>query len=293
MIVSNDICAVITTFHPESSFRSRIEVVLKQVGYIVVINDSGSDTFFDTSFDGYKNITYLKNKSNLGIAKSLNKAINQAIKIGYRWILTLDDDTLISATYTSELLNFYNTTKIENIGIISLSRNSTINSEDDGKQLVCSNKINLKRSIITSGSFFNSEVFEEVQGFDDSFFIDLVDFDFCTKLRKKNYKIIQLSKIGMKHKVGNSRIYSIFGFHIVIYNHLPFRLYYQIRNSLAFSKKHICFEPILSIYILFDIFRLPIKAILFENQKKIRIKYLFYGLWDSLRGKMGKVTVDF
>ena len=41
--------------------------------------------------------------------------------------------------------------------------------------------------------------FEAVGGFNEDQFIDLVDYDFCTKVRKKGYKVIQLSNIGMRH----------------------------------------------------------------------------------------------
>lgn len=150
-----------------------------------------------------------------------------------------------------------------------------------------------KRTLITSGCIFNVATFRDVGGFDESLFIDLVDFDFCTKLRKSGRKNVLLNKVGMDHRVGNSRTVRWLGKKIVIYNHSPFRLYYQMRNVFSFARKHMTFDPFLCLYLLLDVFRLPLKALFFEQEKRVRLFYLAVGLWDGLLCRGGGLTRRF
>ena len=146
--------------------------------------------------------------------------------------------------------------------------------------------------MITSGSLSHVSAFESAGGFNEKFFIDLVDFDYCTKLRKNGYELVQLAGIGMHHKVGDSVIRSVFGVPVTVYNHAPFRSYYQVRNAFFFFKENIRFDPVLSFYVLLDVIRVPLKAVLFEKDKKKRLRYAVKGLKDGLKGKIGKIDVQ-
>ncbi len=150
-----------------------------------------------------------------------------------------------------------------------------------------------KRTLITSGCLLKISTFRDVGGFDESLFIDLVDFDFCTKLRKSGRTIVLLNKVGMDHRVGNSRTVRLLNQKIVIYNHSPFRLYYQMRNVFSFARKHLPFDPLLCLYLLLDVFRLPLKTLFFEKQKPARFYYLARGLLDGLLSRQGKLTRRF
>ena len=233
-------------------------------------------------------VTYIKNKTNYGIAKSLNIGISASKCLGYQWVLTLDDDTLITKSYVKEMIDFYSTEMedINNIGAIALTRDSQTNS-----QIITAQHYKRKRALITSGCLSHVSVFEAVKGFNEDLFIDLVDYDFCTKVRKKGYKIIQLSSIGMQHKVGNSVHRKFLGISLTVYNHAPFRLYYQVRNSYVFLTHHFTYDPLLSCYLLLDILKVPLKAIFFETQKFSRLGFALRGIKDGLVGRLGKIDV--
>ncbi|HHI92134.1 MAG TPA: glycosyltransferase [Gammaproteobacteria bacterium] len=280
------ICAVMTTFSPDNSMLPRVMRVLEQVGHVIIVDDTGTYSHeFSHDLEKYS-VTYVKNVVNSGIAKSLNVGVASAVDLGYQWVLTLDDDSLISETYVAKLIDFCNKNEklIGMIGVIALTRGENRNSELELGHHYCD-----KRAVITSGSLFHVDVFNSVGGFNEDLFIDLVDFDYCTKLRKKGYKIIQLPTIGMQHKVGDSVVKNIFGFSVTIYNHAPFRLYYQVRNPFLFFKINFMFDPYLSCYFLLDIFRIPLKTLFFECQKIKRLGFIFRGLKDGLVGKTGKI----
>lgn len=288
MSAPNDVVAVVTTFHPTSAILPNLERIAAQIGRIIVVDDSGAThSHSDIHLAAIDKITLIRNEANIGIAASLNRGLAHAARLGCQWVLTLDDDTLISNSYVSDVLAFAESGRAPALGLVACSRGENgLETRHNGTGF------QLKRTLITSGCLFDIQLFQDLGGFDERLFIDLVDFDFCTRLRKAGRQLVLLDKIGMQHKVGHSKSIRILGRTTVIYNHAPFRLYYQIRNTLFFAKKHFAFDPVLCGYLLLDIVRLPIKALFFEQQKASRLRYLAQGLFDGLRGKGGRITED-
>ena len=281
-LLVNDICAVVTTFDLSEGLISRVLNVIEQVDYLIVVDDSGNDnSYFFKELVGNGRFHYFARLSNDGIAQALNDGIVQAAELGYKYVLTLDDDTDISSDYVSRVLEFKNSTSLS-AAVIACSRDG-----DSGASL--SRNYNLKRAVITSGSLISLEAFFEVGGFSNDLFIDLVDFDYCFRVRERGYSVVQLSYMGMKHKVGMSRIVRLPFFSITIYNHSPFRLYYQTRNTFYFFFRFINSEFFYSFYLVLDLLRIPLKILFFEKDKKLRFKYYFLGIFHGIKKQYGKL----
>jgi rhamnosyltransferase len=221
----------------------------------------------------------------VGIAKSLNFGLRYAQSLGYEWVITLDDDTLLSTTYLSDVFAFAEANEAVNFSIVACSRGDEFSLD----------KVNVydfteKRVLITSGSVFKIRDCTDIGGFDERMFIDLVDFDFCTRARLSKGPLIQLNKVGMIHKVGNSKTLTLCGMSIVVYHHAPFRLYYQVRNVFIFARKHLIASPALTVYLFADIIRIPLKAVFFERDKVVRLQYILRGFYDGIFNLGGKLT---
>lgn len=281
--------AVVTTFHIGESLRTHVERIAEQVEVVILVDDSGNPSRQDTvTLAGMEKVTLLRNEDNLGIAAALNRGIARAGAMGCDWIITLDDDTLVSRTYLDDVFSFVQTNAHPDAGLIACSREGSIpRTQEDPSGF------KIKHTLITSGCVFEFSTFQEIGGFDERMFIDLVDFDFCTRLRRSGRSLVQLNKAGMAHRVGDARKVHVLGMTIMVYNHAPFRLYYQMRNVFFFARKHLAFDPILSVYLLLDMFRLPLKAMVFEPHKRARLFYLYTGLLDGLRGRGGRLTRRF
>lgn len=289
MIFRRKVAAVVTTFNAGGAVLPNLVRIAGQVMVVILVDDSGG-LFPTNDLDcaEIKNIIVLRNEGNLGIAVALNRGVAKAEALGFEWVITLDDDTLVSMTYVDDLCAFIQNGEQLSLGLIALSRrNGKSSVSNDIEGLI------FKRNLITSGCLFKIATFQHVGGFDESLFIDLVDFDFCTKLRKTGRVIVLLNKVGMEHRVGNARTVHLLGQEIVVYNHSPFRLYYQMRNVFPFTRKHLLFDPLLCLYLLLDVFRLPIKALFFEQQKLARFYYLAWGLLDGLLCREGRLSRRF
>ena len=108
---SNNICAVIVTYHPDNGLRERIEQIRHQVDKLLIVdNNSASDCVamirrISTDLD----VDVIENESNLGVAEALNQGFEYAECFGdrYSWVLTLDQDTYCYSTLIQQLTLAY------------------------------------------------------------------------------------------------------------------------------------------------------------------------------------------
>ncbi|MGQ4869871.1 glycosyltransferase [Aeromonas caviae] len=279
------VCAIVTTFHPEQNFRSNIVSLLSQVALVIVVDDSGYEKAPINIVDSIEknDIIYLVNKENIGIAASLNVGIEYAKKLGFEYMLTLDDDSVLSENYVNKLYSFL----IENKHV-ALVNGDYGGYGGYGGYHIKTNPIE-RRVVITSGSLFSYTSFKEIGGFDELFFIDCVDFDFCIRLRNKGGKIISLPNVVFEHKIGESTHQSSTIKFLSTHNHSPFRIYYQTRNSIYFFKKHFFSHPLYCIFVLKTIFSLPLKIVLLDSNKGTKLKYYLIGMIDAMLGRWGKI----
>lgn len=281
---SGEICVIMTTFDPEPSIADRISDIIPQVGHIILVNDSGSEKVKNKLYDLFSTsdkISLIHNETNSGIAYSLNVGVQLANKIGYSWLLTLDDDSRVKKDFVDKLLQSYEMAISQyKVGIISLSRE---NNQGETKPIIVT-----KRGAITSGSFFSFNVFELAGGFREELFIDLVDYDFCIKIRKLGYSILKSSEVGMFHPVGKITSHNLFGYNIKTYNHPAFRKYYIARNSIVLSKENIIYDPLLSFVLIWDVFYTFIKVLLFEVEKVEKVKCLVKGVFHGVINKFDR-----
>lgn len=292
--LEREVAAVVTTFSPAPAIVRNLRQIASQVARVIVVDDSGkgSATAMIESA-GFSNLVLLMNEANLGIAAALNRGVAEAAARGYRWVVTLDDDTLVSERYVQDVFDFMDQHPDIAFGVVACGRQRE-RSRDAARE--CQDKdipFREKRNLITSGCVFEIATHDAIGGFDECMFIDLVDFDFCIRLRKSGRKVIELARAGMMHTVGASRTARLLGLVLTVYNHAPFRLYYQARNTILFASKHWRFDPLLCSVLLLDLVRLPLKAIAFESQKWRRLRYIVAGGLDGLRGRGGRVPYWF
>lgn len=233
-----DICAGVVTYNPEiSQLKANLDSLIPQVSMVYVV-DNGSRNLADirSCVEGKAGIKLICNSENAGIAKALNQLFKQGREDGYAWILTMDQDSL-SASDMVNCLSAYTDNPV--YGIIAPRVEFR-----DGDTLILSTKDGDKETVevsacITSGSLTRIAAWEEVGGFDEWFFIDRVDNEFCTHLSVNGYKVLRVNKALLYQRAGEMRYATLplIG-NILLPCYSEMRNYYICRNSVYYFRKY-------------------------------------------------------
>jgi rhamnosyltransferase len=284
------LASCIVLYYPELvEVKKNINSYIHSVDKLYVIDNTPNPFPESKDLQNLSNkIEYLPNFDNLGIAKALNLACNKAIQEGFDWIITFDQDSWCFPNMVEKLKEI----AVSNEGVGSVSPSCVLGEEfldlsqtEEIKEVDCA---------ITSGCLTNLEAYKKVNGFDESFFIDLVDIDFSFKLRETGYKILESNDAIMFHSLGDSKPFSITkNLKIWYSNHSPIRRYYITRNRLIFRKKYKQKHSDFCHRELKRMLKEIVKIFLFEEKKTAKAKAIFYGIFDFYKGSFGKIEREF
>ena len=288
------VAAIIVSYNPDKNLLDSVNLLISQVEKIIIV-DNGSIEEKRKDISSIKDIDnerieIIFNEENLGIATALNIGVREALKQGFNWILTMDQDSKASKDMVEKMFEVYNNIdKKERKSILSIFPNFVDERIQSIEENSVMNTYEYVDADITSGNLVNSEVFDKVGFFDDSLFIDLVDTDFCMRLNEKNIKMIKVRDAILYHSLGESQsVKSILG-KFNTSNHSALRRYYMTRNRFYIWEKY---KDLNSFTLNRDkkLFKKEfIKIILGEKDKVNKIKMVFKGYKDYKKGIRGKL----
>lgn len=279
--------AVVILYNPQNTINEILSSYIHCVDMIYVVDNSEElNENFSKSIDESK-CKYVFNGGNLGIAKALNVGCQMAIKDGFKWVLTMDQD--------SDFLSF---DKEEIASVITANANSEIalyyptyiiGDTTYDKFLVENNEPIV---VMTSGNIINLDVYRSVKGFEEKLFIDYVDTDYCLKLKEFGCKISHLSGLRLQHALGNSRYVKFLFLNALVTNHSYIRRYYITRNRFYVMKKYrkistIFFKSELKVFI-----NELVKILFFESNKLLKIKSIIKGYVDFRKKIFGRLNYN-
>lgn len=271
------ICSVTILYKPSDAVADYIATYAPFVDFLYIINNSNTDlqdlvTLINQKTSNTK-IEFINSKENAGIATSLNVACKLAVKNGYDWILTMDQDSyFVNATFFDQARPLL---PEQNIGIIAASYYGKIPFKND-----YSANFNQLLIALTSGNLVNLSAWGKIHGFDEKLFIDEVDNDFCLRLKQRQLLVLGSKQIFLQHSLGlefsirplftkKSRQIGI---------HAPFRMYFTVRNGLYVSFKYFLESPFFSFHRWKNLVTKLLLTIFFYPDKRTYFYYYFKGV---------------
>jgi len=293
VVKMSNCCAVLTTFNPDEGLSVRIDRIIKQVNEVVIIDNHSNDLGLSILIDmaSKKGLHFIYNKANLGIASALNQGIRWAKEKNYRYVVMLDQDSVIDDDMVQKLYESYeNLSRKERIAIVGsnyidpISKRALLEVRFRDKQPFIEVK-----TVITSGSFMSLSTFQEIGPFRDEFFVDFVDIEYCLRARAKGIKIMLLSKPVMQHSIGAVTTHRLLWRDTGSSNHSPIRRYYMARNHVVLAKEYLFTDPVWTVQSLYSRLKSIILMCLFENNKLLKMKYTALGIVDGLRSNFNRI----
>ncbi|MEQ8304004.1 MAG: glycosyltransferase family 2 protein [Cyclobacteriaceae bacterium] len=269
-----EVAGVVVLYNPDGNVTSNIDSYLHQVERLFVVDNSEFiNKEIVSKVSSNKKVKYIGNRGNRGVAFALNKGIDAAIEEGFRWLLTMDQDTSLPEGAVETMYKFGAVSCADNVGLVSPKHipEQKESKIDDFVQVSYT---------MTSGNLLNLDSVREVGGFIDDLFIDHVDHEFCFRLNRAGYKIFESDGIAIEHKLGEDINKAFLGYKVAVRGHSPFRLFYMVRNGLIVSK--IYPEQVeFSKHVWVTILRELVKSVFLYEKKYESVKALFRGYQAS------------
>lgn len=286
------LAGVTVLYNPDEKVIDNISSYIGELDKLYVVDNSEKD---NSSKFKHNKIEYISNGGNLGIATALNIGATNAIKDGFNWLLTMDQDSYFNKNGINEMVEFLEKikedkfiekiidAKYNKIGIISPFHLTKVSSLEPPKVGI-ENYFN----VMTSGNIINLQAYKKVNGFKDWLFIDCVDMDFCMNLEANGYKVIRLNYVKLNHSLGDCVFKKILTKQMYSLNHSALRRYYIVRN------RHYLYDMYKSIYPAYckDELRRTkrelIKIWLCEKERIKKTYYMYLGYRDYKKSIKGR-----
>lgn len=271
-----DISAGIVIFNPDiNRLKENISAVIVQCAHVYLV-DNGSNNIDEVkkllNQYNHSKVSVLCNMENQGIAKALNQLASEAQKGGFDWILTLDQDSVAPSNIIEEFEKYTNNLNTGMLCPVICDRNKgvVVEAKDNYKEI---------DECITSGSLLNIKAWRKIGGFDESMFIDGVDFDICYRLRKNGYKILCIQSVVLLHELGRIVYHRFIFWKVLVKNHSAFRKFYIARNTVYLARK----EHTNIIKAILQNVKLFLIVVCYEDDKWKKSKKILQGTIDGFK----------
>ena len=298
MIRKEEVCAVVVAFDPDEHVFGNLDAMRGECGRVIVV-DNGASTEFRERIASMPGVERIDMGGNRGVAAALNAGAARAGELGFRSIVTFDQDSRPRNGMVEALLS-------------TLSRHPSVRivvplilepgQAGENYRWVrahprwpgCYQRVRCEKAdlvgitlAITSGSLIDLETWTKLGGFDEALFIDYVDIDYCLKVLRAGGEIAVSAGAKLEHRLGARQSRVVLGHDVRPTYHAPFRHYFMARNRLRVWRRHAFAVPHWAAfdltYALYNVFR----VMAFEPSKGAKLKAIALGMWDGLLGRSG------
>lgn len=207
-----------------------IQKYVEKVEYeVIVIDNASTDSSWGDLIPEFPSVQFISSKSNGGFSKANNQAIQEAKG---EYLLLLNPDTELEGFYMKELLDFADAEpEFGCLGVrmhdaqgnfLPESKRSVPDMFNSFEKLFTNLKNNKSKSYyrndieeneiseveVITGAFLliKKEVYKNIGGLDESYFMYGEDIDLCYTLLRKGYKNYYYGKVSILHYKGESTI---------------------------------------------------------------------------------------
>lgn len=295
-------CALIVTYHPDASLHERILGVQRQVGHVIVVDNTPGGAPMLTRYDRASDVSIVTMGFNAGMGAALNRGFGLARTHGFPWVLTLDQDSSIGPDAVAQLIRAVE--KTGSPASVALAGPRILHEHDPARPYTYLTRRRSSRwrfqrvplpedgvlettIIITSGALTRTSTHHDLGGFREDFFIDYVDTEYCLRAQSAGHKVLAVGAAALTHRLGSKRRVRRLGYTAVPMFHDPTRVYYIHRNRIPMYRMYARAFPHWFLFDLtaavYNLFRIAI----FEDRRWAKLVEAAAGTVDGCRGRMG------
>jgi rhamnosyltransferase len=276
----DDILAVVVSYNGGGKTVQTVEALLKTVGRVLVVDNASdsSSIVLLRSLEEHSGVSVHYLEMNKGIGFALNHAIRVAREEGYRWLLTMDQDSLADGAMVEE----FHAAVARNPDWACLTPTLVFPGIRDAE----GGRDESVGYAITSGNLVRMDIFEKAGLYDEGMFVDQLDFDFSLRVRKAGFGIYHVAKAILYHELGDAVApRTLLGrFHTF---HSPLRRYYSYRNYLHLAKRHVRDFPTFIVKLAVVHVLQLVTIVVYGRDRARSLLFIWRGVLDFFRDRTG------
>ena len=287
-MISDTVCAIIVTFHPDREILEHLSKLRQQMQHIVVVDNGSSPAEMDLLRVACRDTGshLIENGENLGIAAALNIGIRHALTLGSEWVLLFDQDSCVTPGFVEAMLHGFTSSRWGKQLAVMVPQyvDKRLGSiipppalEDTSLSVA-----------MTSGSLIPMSILLRHGLFEEGLFIDVVDTEHSFRLRSLGYRIARCPSAVLLHSPGTPTLHKFCGRTFSTNNYSPLRRYYQERNTIWLTKRYWKTDPTQCIRFHRDSLSNYVHILFLEENKWKKLRACFLGVVDGVREKMGR-----
>lgn len=296
---------LVVTYNPDVEIFARVVgAALPQVDSLIVIDNASAGAtrtrireILDRaagSSAGRGKVVFIQNESNVGPSRALNFAIRSVQSQGRQLFLILDHDSIVQDGAVADLAHQLDRLRAHfRVGAVG-----AVNIELEAPQLEpdafqggsfrrsrfrIGESVHEVKLLMGSGVLVDSLVFDDVGLFDESYFIDAIDIEFCLRLRARGYRLFLVDSARVAHTRAKYESLQLGRLSLGFHKPSIDRQYYASRDSLRAANKYLRSEPSIALFLYLALIDEAFRTVLFYGDSPSRLVRMARGVVDALR----------
>jgi len=287
-MTGQSVCGVIVTYHPNATMLELLPEIVAQVQALVIVDNGSTVEELDALHAKRHSLGFqlIENGENLGVAEALNRGIRWAKSQGHAWVILFDQDSRITDGFVDQMLAAWQSHPgRERVGSVHpryVDQGTGI--ETSVPRLIDGSPV----LPMTSGAMMPVWIFDRIGWFASEYFIDLVDWEYCFRIRAAGFLVTDSRHTKLLHAAGAPTKATVLGRSFYPSHHSATRRYYISRNSIAFYRKYFFIFPGWILRCIYWQLRDMFVWSITEEDRARKIRNFLLGTWDGLTAKMGR-----
>ncbi len=284
---------LVVLFRPGPEVTANLAALRPQVDRLIVVDNASTPASRArcAAWTGDEGFELIANAANLGLAAALNQGFAAAARAGAEWVVTFDQDSTPPPGFVAALeAERDSLPAVGTVGLVAPvyrdQRLGFVYSADRRLDRDPRPRVEVTVAMM-SGNLVRLAAARDAGGFREDFFIDCVDQEFCLRLRRRGWRIVETANCVLEHRQGAWTQRRLFGLRPRFNDYPAFRRYYQMRNRLVLYARHFLAEPR---WIARDAWNYPreiVKLLLWGEDRGPKLRAMLRGVGDALLGRRG------
>src|SRR6266576_1107507 len=298
------VASVAVSWNGRAILPGLLESLLNQtqsLSELIVVDNASTDGTIELLNEQFPSVKVIRLTTNEGVSGGYSAGLEYALGRNYDWVWMLDQDSRPLPSTVEKLLAaaeaFPDRDKLGLIAPLSIDEatrapNSLFLWKEGQIEVPTASAgevLTLVDMVISSGSLIRREAVIKAGLPRKDLFMDFVDYEHCLRLRRSGFLIAIVNQCVMPHTIGQPRTVKFLGKLKNWITHTPWRDYYKVRNR-AFVVWHQVPSIRAKLFVVRQFLKQMIGSLLYDPEKVRRIHFMWRGLWDGIRGRLG-ITV--